>query len=91
MNNIRKIMESTFEQRKIKIQFDLDSGELERDWLDFENKVIRKIKDSDIVGNAAAQFRELSSYIQSKELQSVSKEIKAISDDIARVNAGAWT
>ena len=91
MNNIRKIMESTFEQRKIKIQFDLDSGELDRDWQDFQNKVIRRIKDSDIVGNAAAQFRELSSYIQSQELQSVSDEIKAISDDIARVNAGAWT
>ena len=91
MNNVRKIMQDTFEKRKIKIQFKLDSGELERDWLDFENKVIRKIKDSDIVGNAAAQFRELSSYIQSKELQSVSDEIKAISDDIARVNAGAWT
>ena len=91
MENVRSLMQKTFESRKLRVQFTLDSGELDREYQDFENKVIRRIKDSDIVGNAAAQFRELSSYIQSQELQSVSDEIKAISDDIARVNAGAWT
>jgi len=63
---------------KIKVDLSIDTGEFERDWLDFENKFIKKLDKDDFLGSAKASAKELMSYFNSKQIQDTSDQIKKI-------------
>lgn len=91
LDNIHKIIETSFEKSKIKVDLALDSGQLMREYQQFEDKIIRKIKDDDIVGQAASKFRKISSYFDSEELKKVNDDINQITKDILAIESGNWS
>ena len=91
MDNIRQIMQNTFEASKITVDLSLDAGQLERQWQQFENKFIRKIDDDDILGNAAANAREMMSYFNSEELSKTSNQITKLYKDLNDIEEGNWS
>ena len=74
---------------KIKVDLSIDTGDFERDWLDFENKFIKKLDKDDFLGSAKASAKELMSYFNSNQVQQTANQIKKIRDEIAIMNAGA--
>ena len=89
---IQKITDEIYEKRiemsKIKVDLAIDTGDFERDWLDFENKVIKKLNDDDILGTAKANAKELMSYFNSDQVQKTAEQIKNIRSEIAIMQQG---
>lgn len=89
---IQKINDEIYEKRiemsKIKVDLSIDTGEFERDWLEFENKVIKKLNDDDVLGNAKANFKELMSYFNSDQVKQTANQIKTIQEQIAIMEKG---
>lgn len=65
-NAIQDILDKEEELRikqfKIKIDWQLDKAQAERDWNEFRKKVIDKIKDDDYLGQARARLQDFYSY-----------------------------
>ena len=89
---IQKITDEIYEKRiemsKIKVDLSIDTGDFERDWLDFENKVIKKLNDDDVLGNAKANAKELMSYFNSDQVKQTANQIKSIQEQIAIMEKG---
>ena len=90
---LKQIEDQLYENRiaasKIKVDLSIDTGDFERDWLEFENKFIKKLDKDDFLGSAKASAKELMSYFNSKQVQQTANQIKKIRDQIAIMNAGA--
>jgi len=54
---------------KIRVDLSIDTGDFERDWLEFENKFIKKLDKNDFLGSAKASAKELMSYFNSNQVQ----------------------
>ncbi len=85
---IQKMYENLIAMSKIKVDLSLDTGEFERDWLEFENKFIKKLSDDDFLGSAKANVKELISYFNSDQVQQTAKQIEKIRDEIAIMERG---
>ena len=83
-----KIYENLIAMSKIKVDLSIDTGDFEREWLDFENKFIKKLDKNDFLGSAKASAKELMSYFNSKQVQQTANQIKKIKDEITIMNAG---
>ena len=83
-----KIYENLIAMSKIKVDLSIDTGDFERDWLNFENKFIKKLDKDDFLGNAKASAKELMSYFNSKQIQETADEIKKIRNEINIMNKG---
>lgn len=57
-----KQIEIEIEKFKMSVDIRLDMSDAERDWNEFKRKVIDKIKDDDILGNAQAKLKDVLSY-----------------------------
>ena len=88
LQNIEKIYENNIQLLKIKVQLDVDTGNLEREWLDFEKKFIKKIADDDIIGNTKHAIKELMTYANSDEIATRNETINRIRKEIAQIQAG---
>ena len=84
----QKIYENLIKASKIKVDLAIDTGSFERDWLDFENKVIKKLDKDDFLGNAKANVKELMSYFNSSQVQKTADQIKNINKQIAIMQKG---
>ena len=73
---------------KIKVDLSIEAGEFERDWLDFEKKFIKKISGDDFLGSAKASVKDLMSYFNTRQIQSVADQIKTINNEIAIMSRG---
>ena len=83
-----KIYENLIAMSKIKVDLSIDTGDFERDWLDFENKFIKKLDKDDFLGSAKASAKELMSYFNSDQVQQTASEIDKIRKEIAIMQAG---
>ena len=83
-----KILENQITMSKIKVDLSIDTGDFERDWLDFENKFIKKLDKDDFLGSAKASAKELMSYFNSDQVQQTASEIDKIRKEIAIMQAG---
>ncbi len=73
---------------KIKVDLAIDTGDFERDWLDFENKFIKKLDKDDFLGSAKASAKELMSYFNSDQIQQTANQIGKIRNQIDIMNRG---
>ena len=73
---------------QIKVDLSLDVGDLERQWIDFENKFIKKINKDDLFASAKASARQLMSYFDSEQIASVNDQIQNLNKEIAIIQAG---
>ena len=85
--NLEKMYENNIQAFNLKVQLKLDAGEFERDWLDFENKFIKKLEDDDFVGKSTASIKNIMSYVQSGQLEAADQHIKDIQKEIAIMQA----
>ena len=83
-----KIYENLIAMSKIKVDLSIDTGDFERDWLDFENKFIKKLDKDDFLGSAKASAKELMSYFNSKQVQQTADQIRKIRNQINIMNRG---
>ena len=86
--NLEKIYENNIQAFNLKVHLSIDSGQLERDWLDFEKKFIKKLDDGDFIGSAKASMKDLMSYFNSNQIQATADAIKRIQNEIAIMQAG---
>ena len=84
----QKIYENRIIESKIKVDLDIDSGDLERQWLEFENKVIKKIKKNDFVEQAKANAKQIASYFNSGQIESTKQQIDFIRKQIEIMESG---
>jgi len=56
----------------------IDTGNFEREFLDFEKKFIKKIAGDDFLGSAKASMKDLMSYINSEQISLTADQIKRI-------------
>ena len=84
----QQIYENRIIQSKIKVDLDIDSGDLERQWLEFENKVIKKIKKNDFVEQAKANAKQIASYFNSGQIESTKQQIDFIRKQIEIMESG---
>lgn len=91
-NEQQQIMDQIYDNliamSKIKVDLSIDTGDFEREWLDFENKFIKKLDKDDFLGLAKASAKELMSYFNSKQIQETADQIKKIRNQIAIMQAG---
>ena len=85
--NLEKQYENNIQAFNLKVQLKLDAGEFERDWLDFENKFIKKLEDDNFVGKSTASIKNIMSYVQSGQLEAADQHIKDIQKEIAIMQA----
>ena len=91
IENLRQIIENNIAKSKIKVDLSLDFGQLERDFQEFDNKVIKKLSKEDILGNAKASAEEIHSYFDSKQLTNLASRIKNITKQIQIMQAGGYS
>lgn len=93
LEKIRDLQDQIIENRiaisKITVDLSIDTGQAERDWLEFEKKFIKKIDNDDFLGQAKASVKELMSYFNSKQVQQTANQIKKIQNQIAVMEKGA--
>lgn len=93
LEQIRDLQDQFFENQiaisKITVDLSLDTGEAEREWLEFEKKFIKKIDDDDFLGQAKASVKELMSYFNSKQIQQTANQMRQLQKEIAIMQSGA--
>ena len=80
-----KIYQNMIKQSQIRVDLAVDTGDLERDYLDFENKFIKKLDKDDFLGNAKANVKELMSYFNSDQIKKRNEEINSLNATIQRI------
>ena len=85
---LENILENQIAMSKIKVDLSIDTGDFERDWLEFEKKFIKKLDKNDFLGSAKASAKELMSYFNSKQIQQTADRIEKIRNEIAIMQAG---
>lgn len=92
LEKIRDLQDQIIENRiaisKITVDLAIDTGQAERDWLEFEKKFIKKIDNDDFLGQAKASVKELMSYFNSKQVQETANQIKKLQNQIAIMQQG---
>lgn len=79
---------------KTEIQLKLDTAEGEKNMREFRRKVIDQLKDDDILGNALADYADLSYYRNeqgSGVVQIYTDELSAINQAIAEIESSGWS
>lgn len=80
-----KIYQNMIKQSQIRVDLAVDTGDLEREYLDFENKFIKKLDKDDFLGNAKANVKELMSYFHSDQIKKRNEEINSLNAIIQRI------
>ena len=83
--NQEKQYENLIKQSKIRVDLAVDTGDLEREYLDFENKFIKKLDKDDFLENAKANVKELMSYFNSDQIKKRNEEINSLNAIIQRI------
>ena len=95
LEKIRDLQDQIIEKQiaisQIKVDLSIDTGQAERDWLEFEKKFIKKIDDDDFLGQAKASVKQLMSYFDSKQIQETANQIKQLQKEIAIMQAGGFS
>ena len=60
-----KQTEINIQKFKMKVDLQLDLSQAEREFNQFNNKVVKQLRDNDVLGQAKASFKDLSSYYKS--------------------------
>ena len=68
IQNLEQLIENKLSKAKIVVDLAIDTGNLERDFLDFQDKFIKPLKDEDLWGQAQSNARKMMSYFDSKEI-----------------------
>ena len=85
----QQIYDNLIDISKIRVDLSIDTGQFERDWLDFRNKVIKKLDKEDFLGNAKANVEEFMSYFDSQQIQQTKNQIASIRKQIDDMRQGA--
>lgn len=91
---VDKQIEIKIEEFTMEIKIRLDMSEAERDWNEFERKVIKGIKDTDILGNARARLKDFNSYYNSEstgEVQSLMKQVANTQAQLEQMDRTGWS
>lgn len=91
---VDKQIEIKIEEFTMEIKIRLDMSEAERDWNEFERKVIKGIKDTDILGNARARLKDFNSYYNSEntgEVQSLMKQVSNTQAQLEQMDRTGWS
>lgn len=91
---VDKQIEIKIEEFTMEIKIRLDMSEAERDWNEFERKVVKGIKDTDILGNARARLKDFNSYYNSEstgEVQSLMKQVKNTQAQLKQMDKTGWS
>ena len=80
-----KIYQNMIKQSQIRVDLAVDTGDLEREYLDFENKFIKKLDKDNFLGNAKANVKELMSYFNSDQIKKRNEEINSLNAIIQRI------
>ena len=91
---VDKQIEIKIEEFTMEIKIRLDMSEAERDWNEFERKVVKGIKDTDILGNARARLKDFNSYYNSEstgEVQSLMKQVKNTQAQLKQMDETGWS
>lgn len=91
---VDKQIEIKIEEFTMEIKIRLDMSEAERDWNEFERKVIKGIKDTDILGNARARLKDFNSYYNSEstgEVQSLMKQVQNTQAQLEQMDRTGWS
>ena len=91
LDNLDKITEIKFAKVKIGVDLSLEMGQLERDWLDFEDKFIKRLGKDDFLGQAQSSSKKLFSFFDTNQLEDQVKMVKELKSDIAILNKGLKT
>lgn len=91
LDNLDKITEIKFAKVKIGVDLSLEMGQLERDWLDFEDKFIKRLGKDDFLGQAQSSSKKLFSFFDTNQLEDQVKMVKDLKSDIAILNKGLKT
>lgn len=83
-----QIYENLIAMSKITVDLSIDTGDAEREWLEFENKFIKKLDSDDFLGNAKANVKELMSYFNSEQVQRTAEQIANINKQITIMQNG---
>ena len=89
IENLRQQIENGLENITIKVTLAVQTGDAYRDYLEFENKVIKKRDKDDITGNTDDTIKELMSYeTQAREAKKALEDLDTI---LADVRKGGYT
>lgn len=91
---VDKQIEIKIEEFTMEIKIRLDMSEAERDWNEFERKVVKGIKDTDILGNARARLKDFNSYYNSEstgEVQSLMKQVSNTQAQLEQMDRTGWS
>lgn len=76
LDNLDKITEIKFAKVKVGVDLSLEMGQLERDWLDFEDKFIKRLGKDDFLGQAQSADKKLFSFFDTNQLEDQVKTVK---------------
>lgn len=95
LEQIRDLQDQIIEKQiaisQATVNFSIDTGQAERDWLKFEKKFIKKIDNDDFLGQAKASVKQLMSYFNSEQIQNTANQIQQLQKEIAIMQAGGFS
>ena len=89
-----KKIQNEIKKFKIKIDLHIDFAEAEREWIDFEDKVINQLRDDDIFGNIESRFKSIGTYFETPEgadnslVQHLTEQVTNTMQQINKMQAG---
>ena len=81
-------IELRIEASKVKVDASIDFGNFEREWLDFNNKFIKRLAKDSIVDNAKAAVDELNTYLSSHEIDFLGQQVDKYRRELQIIDAG---
>lgn len=92
---IDKEIEINIQKFTMEVELRLDMAEAERDFNEFQRKVVKGIKDDDILGNAQSKLKDYTSYFDTNghgtgPIQKLTEQINDTMDQIEQIDKGGW-
>ena len=90
---IDKQTEINIEKFKIKVDLQLDLSEAQREFNQFQNKVKKQLRDDDVLGQAKASFKNLSSYYKDgyDVIQSLTDQVRNTLTEINQIDSRGYS
>lgn len=91
LENAYKIITQKAEAFQVKVEFTADLGELEREWQEFTDTVLKDLQDDDLVGQGKSAFSNIKSYFDSGEMQQLLSATKTGLSEYQKVMNGEFS
>lgn len=85
LENLEKMVENHLDKISSKLELKIKIGEDERDWLQFRDKIIKRLSDDDIYGQALSNYQRIGTYFDSDQLKTGMRVFRDYNDQIEKL------